>query len=222
MKRFSPEILSQHLPHALGALFLVYWAVLAVAPADRAVWWAENIPVAAVAALLALTWRKFRFSNLSYVLMAVWLFWHTMGGHYTFAHVPFAWFSDLFGFERNQFDRVGHFSVGFYAFPLAEFLLRRRFCGPVTATLFALFAIMSVAAGYEIIEWWYAVLKGGNAGVEFLGSQGDVWDAQKDMLMDTLGAMAALVLYHLVRPHTRMNGSLAGFSSVRPNRRRNA
>lgn len=190
-------------PPILACVFAAYWAVLAVAPVARDVWWAENIPVMAVAAFLVLAHRRFRFSNLSYALMAVWLFWHAMGGHYTFAGAPFGWVSDLFGFQRNHFDRVGHFSVGFYAYPMAEYLLRRRLASPAIATLFGLFAIMAVAAGYEIIEWWYAVLEGGRAGIEFLGSQGDVWDAQKDMLMDTLGAVFALGLFWLVRPHRR-------------------
>lgn len=192
MKRF---------PILLAVVFVVYWAVLAIEPVSRTVWWAENIPVMAVFAFLAGTYSRFRFSNLAYALMAFWLFWHTMGGHYTFANVPFGWFSDLFGFERNHFDRIGHFSVGFYAYPIAEYLLRKRLCGPVLAALFSLFTIMSVACGYEIIEWWFAVLEGGGAGVEFLGSQGDIWDAQKDMLLDTLGAVVSLTLYLFIRPY---------------------
>ena len=83
---------------------------------------------------------------------------------------------------------------------MAEWLLRRGKCGLGVALWFALFFIMSVAAAYEIIEWQYAVREGGSAGIEFLGSQGDVWDAQKDMLADTLGALAGIALYALVRP----------------------
>ena len=173
---------------------------LAIEPVSRTVWIAEVIPVVLVFMLLVLTFGVFRFSDIAYTLMAVWLFWHTLGGHFTFANVPFDWFSDLTGSERNQFDRIGHFSVGFYAYPMMEWLLRKRYCGPVTAGFFALFFIMSIAAGYEIIEWWYAAAEGGEAGVEFLGSQGDVWDAQKDMLADTLGALAAIALYGFTRP----------------------
>ncbi len=182
-------------PVLLAALFIVFWAALAVAPVSREVWWAENIPVMAVFLILALTSRIFVFSNLAYFLMAVWLFLHTIGGHYTFANVPFGFLSELFGFSRNHFDRMAHFSVGFYAYPVAELLWRKRLAYPAVTFLFALFSIMAVACGYEIIEWMYAVMEGGDAGVEFLGSQGDVWDAQKDMLADTLGAAAALVLF---------------------------
>jgi len=188
---------SRRFPHLLALVFVFFWAVLAIAPASRAVWWAENIPVVAVFALLALTFRRFRFSNTAYALMAVWLFWHTIGGHYTFANVPFGFITETFGFERNHFDRIGHFSVGFYAFAFAELLQRKGWAARGLCYAFGLLAIMAVAAGYEIIEWWYAVLEGGDAGIEFLGSQGDIWDAQKDMLADTLGAVFALLLYRL-------------------------
>ena len=146
---------------------------------------------------------RFRFSNAAYLLMAVWLFWHTVGAHYTFAEVPFDWFNDLIGSQRNQFDRIGHFSVGFYAFAVTEWLLRTRQCRPLLAGLFGLLLIMAIAAGYEIVEWLFAVYYGGEAGIEFLGSQGDVWDAQKDMLADTLGALFALALYARLRPDRR-------------------
>lgn len=198
-----PALLTAWYPHALAVIFVVFFAVLGVAPVSRDVWVAEVIPVVIVFALLVVTFREFRFSNFSYTLMAVWLFWHTVGGHYTFAHVPFGWVTDLFGFERNHFDRIGHFSVGFYAYPLAELVTRKRWCGPVLASLLGVFFIMSVAAGYEIVEWWFAAVVGGGAGIEFLGVQGDVWDAQKDMLADTIGALLVILLFWLVRPDRR-------------------
>ena len=187
-------------PHWLAIAFLLFFAALAVAPVSRTVWIAEVIPVALVFIGLALSYPRFRFSNTAYALMAFWLFWHTIGGHYTFANVPFDWFNGLIGSERNQFDRIGHFSVGFYAYACAEWMLRRGHCRYVPANAFALLLVMGIAAGYEIIEWWYAVLEGGDAGIEFLGSQGDIWDAQKDMLADTLGAVCVLILFAFVRP----------------------
>ena len=187
-------------PHWLALAFGIFFIALAIDPVSRTVWVAEVIPVVLVFLGLLLGFRWFRFSNTAYALMAFWLFWHTIGGHYTFANVPFEWFSEITGAERNHFDRIAHFSVGFYAFPAAEWMLRRGHCRYALASIFALLLVMGVAAGYEIIEWWYAVLEGGNAGIEFLGSQGDIWDAQKDMLADTLGAVFALVLFAFVRP----------------------
>ena len=193
-------------PHWLGIAFAIFFAVLAIDPVSRTVWVAEVIPVVMVFLALLLGYRYFRFSNIAYTLMAFWLFWHTIGGHYTFANVPFDWFNQLLGSERNQFDRIAHYSVGFYAYPAAEWMLRRGHCRYVPANLFALLLVMGVAAGYEIIEWWYAVLAGGDVGIEFLGSQGDVWDAQKDMLADTLGAVTALLLFAFTRPDLAPRG----------------
>ena len=195
--------LSRHLPSLLaGALaLLIVWS--GIAPHARDVWVAEIVPVLLVFGGLVWLYPRFRFSNAAYLLMAVWLFWHTVGAHYTFAEVPFDWFNRLIGSQRNQFDRIGHFSVGFYAFAVTEWLLRTRQCRPLLAGLFGLLLIMAIAAGYEIVEWLFAVYYGGEAGIEFLGSQGDVWDAQKDMLADTLGALFALALYARLRPDRR-------------------
>ena len=186
-----------------GYVALFVWG--AIGPYDRATWWAENVPiVGVVATLVVLYLRGVRLSPLAYVLMAVLPYGHTVGGHYTFERVPFGWFNRAFGFERNMYDRVGHFSVGFYAFGILEYLLDRRKMSRPLACLFALFTIAFVAMSYELIEWGYAAY-GGNAqaGANFLGSQGDVWDAQKDMLMDTLGAVTAVLLYLAVRRRAR-------------------
>jgi putative membrane protein len=181
-----------------GYILLFTWA--AINPYDRATWWAENVPIVIlVGALVVLCARGVRFSPLAYVLMAVLPYWHTVGGHYTFERVPFDWFNDLFGFERNMFDRIGHFSVGFYAFAIMEYLLVRRAMSRLLAWQFAIFTIAFVAMSYELIEWIYAATAGGESGANFLGSQGDIWDAQKDMLMDTLGGVASSLLFLAVR-----------------------
>ncbi len=185
-------------PYLLLGVYGLVFTVCAIGPYDRAVWWAENIPVLlVVGAILALS-RIHRFSNSSYALMAVFILLHTIGGHYTFERVPFDWFSELFGFERNHYDRIAHFSVGFYAYPLAEWMVTRRLVrtGWIVA-LFPLFAIIAVAGVYEIFEWQYAVSADASAGIAVLGSQGDIWDAQKDILADTLGALSVIALYFL-------------------------
>lgn len=184
-------------------------------PADRTVWYAEVAPIFLVFGLLVASYSRFQFSHLAYLLMSFWLIMHLIGAKYTFANVPFDWanrlLSPFLGEERNHFDRVAHYIIGFYSFPMAEWLLRTRKCGLGVAFFFSLFFIMSVAASYEIIEWQYAVIEGGNAGIEFLGSQGDIWDAQKDMLADTLGALTALLIYLIARPDRRFNQTSGRF-----------
>lgn len=182
---------------SLTTLYLIVFLFSAFAPSSRAVWIAEIVP--ALAILVGIWWlsTKLTFSKTAYVLMFIWLVLHTIGAKYTFAEVPFDWFNNLIGSERNNFDRVAHFSIGLYAYPLAEYLIRKKLAQPVLACFFALFSIMSVAAGYEIIEWWYAEIAGGDEGIAFLGSQGDIWDAQKDMLCDTTGAIVSLLLLKL-------------------------
>ncbi|HBE94385.1 MAG TPA: DUF2238 domain-containing protein [Desulfovibrio sp.] len=190
----------QRFPHILAALYVAWFMVLAVNPVSRQVWVAEALPAAALFLGLAFTFPRFRFSNLAYGLMAIWLFWHTLGAHYTFSLVPFGWITDLFGFQRNHFDRVAHFAVGLYAYSILEYATRRNAARPWAAYLLALAVIMAVAAGYEIVEWWFAALAGGDAGPAFLGTQGDPWDPQKDMLADTLGGLFALLLFRLAGP----------------------
>jgi putative membrane protein len=193
-------MMKNYFPHFLAGTYVIFFIALGIEPVSREVWVAEIIPVVIIFAFLVFTYNKFRFSHLAYGLMSIWIFWHTIGGHYTFANVPFGWVSEMLGAERNHFDRIGHFVIGFFAFAMAEWLLRKKHCGFKLAIIFSLFFIMSVAAAYEIIEWWYAALEGGDAGVEFLGSQGDIWDAQKDMLSDTLGGMTSLILFSFIRP----------------------
>lgn len=194
----------RYYPHILAVLFFIFFIFLGINPSDRSVWIVEVIPVIGVFLILLFTFTKFQFTNISYSLILLWLVWHTIGGHYTFANVPFDFITNLFNFERNHFDRVGHLAIGFYAYPMAEFLTRKKYTNHIVASLFGLFFIMSVACGYEIIEWTYAVIEGGNTGIEFLGSQGDIWDAQKDMLSDTIGAIMSLCLFWYVRPDKKI------------------
>ena len=191
-------------PLILATIFVAMSLWAGISPNDRAVWYAETTPLFIVFFALVFTYKKFKFSSTAYILMSVWLLLHTIGAKYTFAAVPFEWGNEfltpIFGDGRNHFDRLAHFSIGFYAFAMSEWLLRKHKCTFGTALWFGLFFMMSVAGAYEIIEWLYAVIKGGNAGIEFLGSQGDIWDAQKDMLCDTLGAIFSLILFVFIRP----------------------
>jgi putative membrane protein len=180
----------------LLGLYLVVFTICAISPYDRGVWWAENIPVLIVVGALVLMAPRYRFSNTSYILMSVFIILHTIGGHYTFERVPFSWVTDMFGFERNHYDRLAHFSVGFYAYAIAEVLLVQRLVRTRwIVSLFPVFAIVAVAGVYEIFEWQFAVSADPEAGVAVLGSQGDIWDAQKDILADSLGAILVMILF---------------------------
>lgn len=181
--------------------YLVLCLVLSVNPVDRTTWFVENLTVWIIVGAMWVLWRlDIRFSSLAYGFMFVLVYLHTIGGHYTFAQVPFDWVTNWFGFERNHFDRVAHFTVGFYAFALAEWLWTRRLVTNCFLLFtYPVFTIATVAMSYELIEWVYAVLANPEAGIAYLGSQGDIWDAQKDMLADTLGAIVATVLFFVIR-----------------------
>ena len=185
------------LPHLLLLAYLVQFTLLGIEPYDRAVWWAENIPILLIVLTLVITHRYFVFSSTAYLMMACLVFLHTIGGHYTFERVPFDFITENFGFSRNHYDRVAHFSVGFYAYAAAELLLvRGMVASRIVLFMFPLSIIIAVAGSYEIFEWIYATMADGSAGNAVLGSQGDEWDAQKDILADTLGAITALILFY--------------------------
>jgi putative membrane protein len=185
----------------LFAVYAILFVALGISPHDRAVWWAENIPIVLLATALVVMYVKgIRLSNLGYLFASVLLILHTIGGYYTFERVPFGFVTKLFGFQRNHYDRFAHVSVGFYAYGLAELLIaRKKVVKPWVAYLFGIFCIGTVAALYEIIEWIYAAAEGGSAGAAFLGSQGDIWDAQKDMLCDISGAVFAIAVLMVQR-----------------------
>ena len=194
------NFISKYFPHSLLIAYLVEFIYLAYHPYDRAVWFTENMTIVPIVLLLIVLYIcKIRFSNTAYALMSVLVFMHTYGGHYTFALAPFDWFNHMFGFERNMYDRVAHMTVGFYAYPMIEALIRYKV---VNQKWFAYFAscmiIPAIAAFYEIFEWRYAIGENPEAGLAVLGSQGDIWDAQKDMLMDTIGGAIGTMLYFIV------------------------
>jgi putative membrane protein len=183
-------------------LLALLWVPLAFSPFDRKDWLLENALLVAAIAFLAATFPSFPLSRVSYVLIFLFLCLHTVGAHYTYAEVPYdAWFqgltgrtfNSLVGWERNNFDRVVHFAYGLLlAYPIREMFLRignmRGFWGyflPLDLT-------MSTSMIYELVEWVAAEFFGGELGMAYLGTQGDVWDAHKDMALASLGALLAM------------------------------
>jgi len=195
----------KYFPLLLLVIYLIEFTFFAFSPYDRSVWWAENIPVLLAVFFLVATYRWFKFSNLAYFLMGIFLMYHTIGGHFTFERVPFDFFDNLlarlhldflFPVGRNNFDRVGHYLVGVFAYPLAEFFYKKKLVSRLwVAVALGIFALGFWAAFYEIVEMTYAVSDGGASGQSFLGAQGDIWDAQKDMFMDILGSITVFILF---------------------------
>jgi putative membrane protein len=191
-------------PTALRVATVVAAAVLAWSawlPFDRATWWMEVLPVFIVLPLLWATRRGFPLTPLLYALIAVHAVVLAVGGHYTYARVPAGfWVQEWLDLARNHYDRLGHLMQGFVpAIAARELLLRRTPLRP-GAWLFTLVTLscLGISALYELIEWGAAAALGQGAD-EFLATQGDIWDTQKDMLMAGIGALLAQLL--LARPH---------------------
>ncbi|MGH6892417.1 MAG: DUF2238 domain-containing protein [Dongiaceae bacterium] len=186
----------------LAIVFAVMWALLAIAPLYRHDWMLENLLVVAVAILFVWRRRMRDLSKLSSTLIFMFRCVHEIGAHYTYAEVPYdEWaraltgrtINEIFGFARNHFDRLEHVLDGaLLAYPMREAYVRAQaLSGRLTYTITITLAL---SAMYEIFEWWAAEITGGDLGVAYLGAQGDVWDAQKDMGLAGFGAALAMIL----------------------------
>lgn len=192
-------------PYHLVLLAIVFIVLIwsGIGPHDRFTWVLEVAPVLIGVPILFATFRSFRLSRLVYLLLAIHAVILMVGGHYTYARVPlFDWIRDSFDLARNHYDRVGHFAQGFVpAIVAREILLRTSPLRRGGWLRFIVVAIcLAISASYELIEWISAVMAG-SAATDFLGTQGDVWDTQKDMALAMIGAITALVT--LGRAHDR-------------------
>lgn len=187
-----------------GGAYMILWAALAIQPFSRADWVLENVLVLAFIGGLFGIRRWFRFSNASLLLILLFLALHSVGSHYTYALVPYdEWWRALtghtlnciFGWDRNHFDRLVHFSYGLLlAYPIREFFLRIVEVRGFWAYFLPLDFTLSTSALYELVEWGVAEVFGGDLGMNYLGTQGDIWDAHKDMALATLGALIAILI----------------------------
>ncbi len=186
----------------LAALLATLWVPLAIHPSHRDDWVLENVLLLAAIVLLMATYRRFPLSKISYTLIFVFLCLHTIGAHYTYAEVPYDrafkaltghTLNSLVGWERNNFDRVVHFSYGLLlAYPIRELFLRVAGVRGFWGYFLPLDLTMSTSMLYELIEWLAATAFGGDLGAAYLGTQGDIWDAHKDMALASLGALVAM------------------------------
>lgn len=180
------------------AWLLVYFTVLvwsAIAPHDYPTWWMEVIPALIGLLLIVMTFRRFPLTPLLYSLILIHCIILMVGGHYTYAQVPlFDWLSDLFDWQRNNYDKLGHFAQGFVPAILAREILLRL--DVVSSRAWLNYIVISIclafSAFYELIEWWVAAISGDSAEA-FLGTQGYVWDTQSDMMLALIGAITALI-----------------------------
>lgn len=192
------------------ALYAAFWCLLAIDPVYRSDWLLENLLVFAAVLVLGLTYRWFRFTNLAYLLLAIFLALHAIGAHYTYAEVPAGfWLRDALGLTRNHFDRLIHFGFGLLLlYPMAELLAREGGAGWRWSVWLGTAAVVALSSLFEVIEAVIAQVVAPDLGMAYLGTQGDMWDAQKDMAAALLGAFLGAVALLLQRRAGREdNGS---------------
>lgn len=188
----------------LAIAYLVIWAIAAINPNYRSDWLLENALIFVGVGIIIATYRPLPLSRVSYTLIFIFICLHTVGAHYTYAEVPYdEWMksltgttvSQLTGAHRNYYDRLVHFCYGLLlAYPIREVFLRVANVKGFWGYFLPLDLTMSTSMLYELMEWGAAVAFGGDLGPAFLGTQGDVWDAQKDMACASLGALIAMFI----------------------------
>lgn len=176
-------------------IFSIVLAWSAYQPHDYFTWFLEVFPALLGFGVLVVTRKSFPLTPLLYTLILIHCLILMVGGHYTYAEVPlFNDFKEWFGFERNNYDKVGHFVQGFVPAMIArELMLRKQIVnGRGWMNFFIVCFCLAFSAFYELVEWWVAIATGDSAEA-FLGTQGYVWDTQSDMALALIGAMLALV-----------------------------
>ena len=184
------------------------WIWLAISPIDRSDWLLENVLLVLGALVLLATRKRLPLSSISYTMILVFFCLHIIGAHYTYAEVPYdaafrrltgSSFNELVGWKRNNYDRVVHFSYGLLlAYPIRELFLRVANVRGFWGYFLPLDLTMSTSMLYELVEWLSAEMFGSGLGAAFLGSQGDEWDAQKDMAFASLGALITMTVTAIV------------------------
>lgn len=217
-ERVTPNFRAKRLLHVLLVWYAAIWVWMAVAPFNRKDWLLENLLVFAFVGVLLATYRKFPLSDMSYVLITAFLTLHAVGAHYTYAEVPLGfWMQDWFDLPRNEFDRFVHFCFGLLmAYPIREIFLRVANARGFWAYYLPLDVTLAFSAAYEILESWVAMIVAPGLGDSWLGTQGDVWDAQKDMTCAAAGALICMgltaVLHRVFKKKQRVQSPLKSAS----------
>jgi putative membrane protein len=206
-------VLHRRYPLILIFLFLVEWIVLAINPNYRDDWLLENVLVVIAAIVLFGFHKRMGLSHVSYTLIFIFLCLHVIGSHYTYAEVPYdQWvisltggsLNGLLGWERNNYDRVIHFSFGLLlVYPVRTLFLRALNASGFLSYFLPQIFMMAAGMFYELIEWAAALLFGGGLGMAYLGTQGDVWDGHKDMALSSLGSLITLTSLALFNEYSK-------------------
>jgi putative membrane protein len=191
-------------------LFLILWLYTYLYTTDLANWWLENLLVFVSLFVLIVTYKKYSFSDLSYTLLFLFLCLHVYGAMHTYAENPFGyWLQDYFNLERNHYDRIVHFAFGFLlAYPIREaFLIGFKYPSWL-AWVIPIETALAAGGLYEIIEWFVADQFFKEQGVAYLGTQGDPWDAQKDIFLAFAGAILATSIVSFLKKTFKVTHSL--------------
>lgn len=193
---------------SLSVIFLLVFVTLGIDPHHRSDWMLENVLVVIFAIMMLISYKYFPLSRVSYTLIFLFMVLHQIGSHYTYAEVPYDTFfvsyfnfslNELLGWERNNFDRIVHFLYGLLlAYPIKELYSRVARAEGFWGYFFPLELTMASSMMYELIEWAAAEVFGGDLGMAYLGTQGDIWDAHKDMALASLGALIAMLITLLI------------------------
>jgi putative membrane protein len=184
----------------LIAAFLAVWVWAAIEPNYRDGWLLENYLVFIFVPLILIISIYFKLSDLSYTLITLFMIMHVIGSHYTYAEVPFGYMlQDWFDSSRNMYDRLVHFSFGLLlAYPLREVFYRVAKSKGIWGFYFPVELTLGLAAIYELIEWGVVIVTNPQAGLGFLGAQGDIWDAQKDMMLAGVGSIITMTVVLII------------------------
>lgn len=186
-------------PKYLLIIYSIIWLLLAFNVNYRFDWFLENLLLFIIIPILIITYKKYTLSNTSYTLIFIMLTLHTIGAHYTYSEVPFGyWLQNYFQLSRNHYDRLVHFAFGFLiTYPIKELLLKFTSKKSIWNYYLSTTIITSCSVIYEILEWLTAIIVAPQAGSAFLGTQGDEWDAQKDMALALLGSIISNLFFYL-------------------------
>lgn len=186
--------------HIMIGVFVIYSVWMAISPTDRMQWYANNLPLIALILLLAFTYKRYRFSNLSYFLMLIFFCLHVYAGHFTYEATPFDhWLKRILHTKRSYYDRIVHFGFGLLIFyPLREFLDRCMTYRRIWSFALPVIFVSCFSGVLEIVEWLAAEAFGQGGEAEFIGMQGDMFDTQKDMVLGLIGALAAMGAYFFI------------------------